>query len=44
MTLRGREVTRLEALSDAVFGFAATLLVVSLEVPQTFPELVKSLA
>ena len=43
MTLRGREVTRLEALSDAVFGFAATLLVVSLEVPQTFPELVKSL-
>jgi len=43
MTLRGREVTRLEALSDAVFGFAATLLVVSLEVPQTFPELAKSL-
>ena len=43
MTLRGREVTRLEALSDAVFGFAATLLVVSLEVPRTFPELVKSL-
>jgi hypothetical protein len=41
--LRGREVTRLEALSDAVFGFAATLLVVSLEVPQTFPELVASL-
>jgi hypothetical protein len=36
-------MTRLEALSDAVFGFAATLLVVSLEVPQTFPELVKSL-
>ncbi len=43
MTLRGREVTRLEALSDAVFGFAATLLVVSLEVPQTFPELMTSL-
>ena len=41
--LRGREVTRLEALSDAVFGFAATLLVVSLEVPQTFPELTASL-
>jgi hypothetical protein len=41
--LRGREVTRLEALSDAVFGFAATLLVVSLEVPQTFPELAASL-
>ena len=26
---RGTEVTRLEALSDAVFGFAITLLVVS---------------
>jgi len=24
---RGREVTRLEALSDAVFGFAATVVV-----------------
>lgn len=37
--LRGREVSRLEALSDAVFGFAITLLVVSLDVPQTFEEL-----
>lgn len=36
---RGREVSRLEALSDAVFGFAITLLVVSLEVPQTATEL-----
>jgi uncharacterized membrane protein len=33
------EVSRIEALSDAVFGFAITLLIVSLEVPQTFTEL-----
>lgn len=39
-TLRGeRSVSRLEALSDAVFAFSATLLVVSLEVPATFAEL-----
>jgi uncharacterized membrane protein len=35
------EVSRVEALSDAVFGFAITLLVVSLEVPQTFNELLE---
>ena len=37
--LRGRDVSRLEGFSDAVFGFALTLLVVSLEVPETFVEL-----
>src|SRR5918912_701157 len=38
--LRGLgEVARIEAFSDAVIAFAVTLLVVSLEVPKTFDEL-----
>jgi uncharacterized membrane protein len=37
--LRGREVSRVEAFSDVVFGFALTLIVVSLEVPTTLEEL-----
>lgn len=36
---RGREVSRVEAFSDVVFGFALTLIVVSLEVPSSFDEL-----
>ncbi|HEX2094134.1 MAG TPA: TMEM175 family protein [Longimicrobiaceae bacterium] len=40
---RGGQVTRIEALTDAVFGFAITLLVVSLEVPGTFDELVATM-
>ena len=43
MNLRGREISRLEAFSDAVFGFSATLLVVSLEVPATLGELLADL-
>ena len=39
MPPRAHEVTRLEGFSDAVLGFALTLLVVSLEVPETFEEL-----
>jgi len=36
---RAGEITRLEAFCDVVFGFALTLLVVSLEVPRTYAEL-----
>ena len=40
---RSHDVSRIEGLSDAVFGFAVTLLVVSLEVPKTFNELMEAM-
>jgi hypothetical protein len=36
---RGYEVSRIEGLSDGVFAIAVTLLIVWLEVPKTFAEL-----
>ncbi|MBI5431774.1 MAG: DUF1211 domain-containing protein [Planctomycetes bacterium] len=36
---RSHEVNRVEAFSDAVFAFALTLLVVALEVPRTYEQL-----
>jgi uncharacterized membrane protein len=40
---RGHEVRRIEAFSDAVFAFAVTLLIVSLEVPKNFDELMTTM-
>jgi uncharacterized membrane protein len=42
--IRHREVSRIEGFSDAVFGFALTLLVVSLETPKDFAQLKNQLA
>lgn len=40
---RGNEVTRIEGFSDAVFAFSVTLLIVTLEVPRTFTELLTTM-
>jgi hypothetical protein len=40
---RAGEITRLEAFCDVVFGFALTLLVVSLEVPHTYADLITAM-
>jgi len=40
---RAGEITRLEAFCDVIFGFALTLLVVSLEVPRNYSELIAAM-
>jgi len=40
---RSHEIARVEGFSDAVFGFAVTLLIVSLEVPRTSTELLETM-
>jgi uncharacterized membrane protein len=38
-TMRGSDISRIEGFSDAVFGFALTLLVVSTAMPESFADL-----
>lgn len=40
---RSHEPSRLETYSDAVFAFAVTLIIVSLEVPKSFDELLETM-
>lgn len=41
--IRGKDISRVEGLSDAVFGFAIALLAISLEVPKTSGEVIHAL-
>lgn len=41
--MRGGDVLRMEGFSDTVFGFALTLLVVSLEVPRSYDEMMRAI-
>src|SRR5947208_682608 len=40
---RAHEVSRIEAFSDVIFGFAISLLVVSLEAPKTYGQMIEML-
>lgn len=42
-TRRSNEIQRIETFSDGVFAFAVTLLIVSLEVPHSFDDLIKTM-
>lgn len=41
--LRGAEMTRIETFTDAAFAFSLTLMVVSLEIPRSYEELIAAL-